>query len=203
MFWDLSLVLSKFAILSLLTFTLWTKNVTAQQISEKEHEADVIKDDIRKTIPKRFFLPVYRGDLLAYLKQQDDMADSAEDVAVLLNMKSLLLPEELTETVFTYIGSVLSVCEKAYEISNFLPNLVKAGFEGREVDTVLQMIATLEKQEHESDQMQFHLSQKLFALEDQLKPTDVFLWFKIFGELGNLADYAEKIGDRLRRMIST
>ena len=45
----------------------------ARKIFKTEHEADIIKDEIRQTIPKRFFLPVYRGDLLGYLKLQDDI----------------------------------------------------------------------------------------------------------------------------------
>ena len=71
----------------------------AKQVFKAEHEADIVKDEIRRTIPKRFFLPVYRGDLLGYLKLQDDMADSVEDVAVLLTIKNL----EDTQGFFTFI----------------------------------------------------------------------------------------------------
>ncbi len=37
---------------------------------------------------------------------------------------------------------------------------------------------------------------------NEMKATDIFLWFRIFGELGRLADCAEKTGERLRRMLS-
>ncbi|MHC4091785.1 MAG: DUF47 family protein, partial [Planctomycetota bacterium] len=60
----------------------------------------------------------------------------------------------------------------------------------------------VEKAEWEADRKQYELSQALFALEDKLAATDIFLWFRIFGELGALANHAEKTADRVRRMLA-
>ena len=98
----------------------------AKKIFKAEHEADVIKDEIRRSIPKRFFLPVYRGDLLGYLKLQDDMADTVEDLAVLLTLKNIALPSALHDEVFAFVDKVLEVCRKTKEIAEFLPTLVDA-----------------------------------------------------------------------------
>lgn len=183
------------------------KYETLRELTEKvfkvEHKADIIKDDIRRTIPKRFFLPVYRGDLLGYLKLQDDMADSAEDLAVLLTIKELVLPEPLVDHTFEYVAKVEEVCRQTREVADFLPTLVEGDMVGEEADRALSMIAAVEKGEWEADRLQYRLSQKLFALEDKIKATDILLWFRIFGELGQLANFAEKTGDRLRRMLST
>ncbi len=174
----------------------------AKKTCKAEHKADIIKDDIRSTIPKRFFLPVYRGDLLGYLKLQDDMADSVEDIASLLTMKKLVLPGELVEPAFQYVDKVNEVCQGTHAIADYLPTLVESDMSGAEVEHALNMVAAVEKREWEADRLQHQLSQKLFALDDQMKPTDVLLWFRIFGELGQLANFAEKTGDRLRRMLS-
>jgi len=64
----------------------------SSQVFKSEHKADVIKDEIRRSMPRMFSLPIYRGDLLSYLKLQDDMADAVEDVAVVLTIKNLALP---------------------------------------------------------------------------------------------------------------
>jgi len=175
----------------------------AKQVFKAEHKADIIKDEIRQSIPKRFFLPVYRGDLLGLLKLQDGMADSAEDVAVLLTIKQLALPADLVDSAFEYLTSVETVCNKAQHVSDGLPKLVDMDLNAGEVDRILDMVAEVEKSEWESDRVQYRLSQELFALEDEIKATDIFLWFRVFGELGNLADHAEKTGERLRRMLST
>jgi len=175
----------------------------AKKIFKAEHQADIIKDDIRRTIPKRFFLPVYRGDLLGSVKLQDDMADSVEDIAVLLTIKNLDLPESLVESTFEYLAKVEEVCRQTRDIADYLPTLVAGDMVGEEAERALSMIAEVERAEWEADRLQYNLSQKLFALEDEMKATDIVLWFRIFGELGQLANFAEKTGDRLRRMLST
>ncbi len=175
----------------------------AKKVFKAEHRADMIKDDIRGTIPKRFFLPVYRGDLLGYVKLQDDMADSVEDLAVLLTIKQLSLPETLVELTFEYVAKVEQVCQQSYELSEYLPTLVEGDMIGPEAEHALRMVADIEKREWESDRLQYTLSQALFKLEDELRATDIFLWFRVFGELGQLANFAEKTADRVRRMLST
>lgn len=174
-----------------------------RKVFKTEHEADTIKDEIRQTIPKRFFLPVYRGDLLGYLKLQDDMADSVEDIAVLLTIKPMKLAVTLVEQTFDYVTKVESVCHQTAKIGDYLPTLVEGDMVGKEAEHVLAQIAAVEKAEWEADRIQYTLSQKLFALEDELKASDLILWFRVYGELGQLANFAEKTGDRLRRMLST
>jgi len=173
----------------------------AKTIFKIEHEADIIKDDIRQMIPKRFFLPVYRGDLLGYVKLQDDMADSVEDIAVLLTMKQLTLPAPLVELTFDYLAKVVDVCQRIGQIADYLPTLVAGDMVGKEAEQAVTMVAEIEKAEWEADRLQYTLSQNLFALEDEMRATDILLWFRIFGELGQLANFAEKTGDRLRRML--
>ena len=38
-------------------------------------------------------------------------------------------------------------------------------------------------------------------MEDELRPTDIFLWSGIFQNLGALANHADKTAERLRRML--
>jgi len=175
----------------------------ARKVFKTEHDADIIKDKIRQTIPKRFFLPVYRGDLLGYLKLQDDMADAVEDIAVLLTLKKLTLPAALVEETFGYVDKVLDVCGQTRGLGDYLPTLVEGDMVGKEAAHTLEMVAAVEKAEWEADRIQYSLSQNLFKLEDEMKPSDLMLWFRIYHELGQLANFAEKTGDRLRRMLSS
>ena len=174
----------------------------AEKVFKAEHKADIIKDDIRQTIPKRFFLPVYRGDLLGYLKLQDDMADAVEDVAALLTIKDLLLPAPLVDVTFEYIDKVDEVCKRSLAIADYLPTLVESDMGGAEAEHALGLVSAVEKGEWQADRLQYKLSQMLFALDDEMKPTDLILWFRIYGEVGQVANHAEKTGERLRRMLS-
>ncbi|MFH1420217.1 MAG: TIGR00153 family protein [Planctomycetota bacterium] len=167
-----------------------------------EHEADVIKDAIRQRIPRSFFLPVYRGDLLGYLKLQDDMADEVEDIAILLTIKNLKMPDSLVDEIFGYLDKILLACKRMDEMNAHIRELVSRGFRAEEADGVFGMIRAVEKAEWEADKAQYSLSKSLFALEDEIKTTDLILWWRIFLELGRLANHADNIADRLRRMLS-
>jgi len=174
----------------------------AADVFKAEHEADLIKDQIRQEIPRSFFLPVYRGDLLGYLKLQDNAADAVEDLAYLLTMKRLKLPAELVEGVSTYLDLISAVDTRTREMNERLRELVAAGFHAERAGDIQEVIRAVEKAEWEADKQQYELGKALFALEDSIKPTDLMLWWRIFLELGQLANHFEKMADRLRRMLS-
>lgn len=173
----------------------------SKKVFKTEHDADVIKDEIRQTIPKTFYLPVFRGDLLGHLKLQDDMADAAEDIAVLLTIKRLELPEQIREEAMTYVGTVIDVCNQAAELTIQVQAVVEEGFEPGRVAKLLEAVKAVETAEWQSDRVQYKLSRDLFALESVISPVDIMLWFKIFGEAGRLANFAESLADRIRRML--
>jgi predicted phosphate transport protein (TIGR00153 family) len=174
----------------------------AEEVFKAEHEADKVKAEIRRTIPKAFSLPVYRGDLLAFLHVQDELADVAEDLAVQLTIKKLALPEALTDDVLAYVRQVLRVCAKLYEALGLLKDLVEEDFSGPRGEQVMALVREAEHEEWVADKQQYKLAQRLFALEDELKPTDIFLWSAIFQNLGALANHADKTAERLRRMVA-
>jgi hypothetical protein len=173
-----------------------------EQVFKAEHEADEVKQEIRRTIPRAFSLPVFRGDLLAYLHVQDDLADTAEDLAVQLTIKKLKMPEALADDVLDYVRQVLTTCERLYEATGQLMELAEADFGGEPAERVLEIARQAEHEEWVADKMQYKLAQRLFALEDELKPTDIFLWSGIFQNLGALANHADKTAERLRRMLA-
>ena len=174
-----------------------------KEVFKTEHEADVIKDEIRQTIPKTFYLPVLRGDLLGHLKLQDDMADTAEDLAFLLTIKQVVLPAAISDEAMEYVDTVKSVCELANALATRLQQVVEKGFLPDMVDEALVAVKAVEKAEWESDRCQYKLSQALFTLENEVSPVDIMLWFKVFGELGELANHAESLADRVRRMLTS
>ena len=175
---------------------------TVEVIFEAEHQADKVKEEIRSTIPKTFSLPVFRGDLLGYLKLLDDIADSVEDVAVLVTIKKLALPSFLHEELTAYLSKVCHICRNTQTLNESLQNVVKSGFSGSEIQKTLDIVSAVETAEFEADQIQYKLAKTLFAHEDEMKATDVMLWFKIFGKLGQLANAAENAADRVHRMLT-
>ncbi len=172
------------------------------KIISAERKADELKMEIRRIVPKGVFLPVNREDLLRYLKIQDDLADTAEDIAVLASMKKLFAPVTLADEIMHYVDIVLNVCSLADEATDQLRPLVTAGFKGESAQNIMDLVEKAELAEREADEFGLQLAKKLFKAEDQMKGSDIFLWFKIFGLIGDLADYADKTGELLSNMLS-
>lgn len=172
-----------------------------REISDQERRADEIKNDVRDHLPRSMLLPVDRGDILAYVKEQDAMADAAEDLAVILSMREIRMPPGLHEDLRALLEKVLETSQLLFEASGELPKLQAASFTGPEVERVLEMVAELHRQEREADELQAKFSRALFAHEAEIDPVSVFLLMHLAEVLGDVADAAENTGDILRLML--
>ncbi len=174
-----------------------------QEIDRLEGEADRLKNDLRAHLPKRLLLPVDRRDLLEILDQQDSIADRLQDVAGLLVDRPMPVPESMGDKLLDLVDGVVRTCEHAARAIQSLDELVEIGFRGREAERVSQQIDQIGALEGESDRLEADLIRELFRIEDELSPVTVMLWYQLIGWVGNLADGAEKVGNRLRLLIAT
>lgn len=78
-----------------------------EQISRLEHQADEIKQEIQDHLLRSLFLPVDRGDILRFLREQDGIADSVEDLAVLVTMRRTTVPDAVKPRVRALVDQVL------------------------------------------------------------------------------------------------
>jgi len=173
----------------------------AEKIFKAEHDADLVKKEIRGHLPKSIFLPVSRGDILRFLKEQDNIADSAEDLAVLVTLRKMMVPEELKDELKDFVRKVLETYEMAMNVSSEIKLLAETSFGGAEAHKVMDMIEQLKEKEFEADKAQMKAAKKMFSLEKKLDPVSVTMWMHIFGELGALANHAENAGDQMRLML--
>ena len=68
-----------------------------QEIDRLEHAADEIKHEIRRHLPRRMFLAIERRDMLEILDYQDSIADVAQDIAELVDLRGMVIPKDLVE----------------------------------------------------------------------------------------------------------
>lgn len=172
------------------------------RISDLEHEADEIKREIRNHLPKSLFLPVDRGDMLKFLKEQDAIADTAEDIAVLLTIRKTSIPPELHDDVLRLTREVISVSEQLVEAAQEMENLYEASFGGREAEKVIELIEKVNHGEYEADKIQTEVSRRVYDLEERLDPVSIYFIMKLFRVLGAIANHAENTGDSLRMMLT-
>jgi len=172
------------------------------QIFALEQEADDIKNKLRAHLPKSLLMPVDRRDLLEVLDMQDSIADTAQDIAGLLVERPMEVPLSLEKPLLNLTHRCVEACKKAEEIIGELDELVETGFRGRESERVAEMVDELNRIEDDTDDMGMELTHLLFAQEDQMKPVSVMFWYQLIQWIGDLADYAEKVGNRLRLLLA-
>ena len=173
-----------------------------ERIFALENEADVIKNQLRSQLPKSLFMPVDRRDLLEVLDLQDNIADTAQDIAGLLVARKMEVAEGMRQPLLNLVRRCVDACDQASRIIERLDELVETGFRGPESESVIEMVEQLNNIESDTDQMGLELTQSLFAHEDDMNPVSVVFWHDLIEMIGELADYAEKVGNRLRLLLA-
>jgi predicted phosphate transport protein (TIGR00153 family) len=170
-------------------------------VSKLEYEADVLKHEIRENLPRRFFTPVDKADLDRFLHCQDNIADHALDLAVILLIRRTKIHPALVQELREFVDQVLKVSDTLLLTASEMGPLVQASFGGAEAKSVLDHIKGLGEGEWIADRMQRKISQHIYCLEKELDPITIVFYEKILHALSGVADAAENTGDVLRRMI--
>lgn len=173
----------------------------AKEISKLEHDADVTKDDIRNNLPSGLFLPIAKASLLEILSLQDNIADCAEDVAILLTFHNIEVLPSFSVEFYAFLQKNLETFEKGYEIIQEMGQLLESSFGGIEAEKVRKMVEEVAFKEHEADILQAVLLKKLFKQSDAMSTPIFFLWMKIIEELATLSDESEKLANRVRMTL--
>ncbi len=171
-------------------------------INRCESEADFIKNELRMHLPKSLFLSVGRNDVLQVVQTQDSIADVIQDIAGLMVAREMSLPEFMQAPVLELIAHCVKACDQSALIIEELDELQAVGFQGHEASVVEDMVSELSRIESETDAMGSSLAHTLFAHEEQLGPVSVLLWHQLLRSIGNIADYAENVGDRVLLLVA-
>ncbi len=164
--------------------------------------ADDLKNQLRSHLPRSLFMPVDRRDLLDLLNAQDSIADTAQDIAGLVVLRGMEIPAFLAEGLLPYARRVVDAVHKCGEVIGELDELLEMGFKGRETERVERNIQELSVIETETDVQGMALVALLFEHQDELNTLEIVYWDRLIELIGDIADYAEDVGDRLRLLIA-
>jgi predicted phosphate transport protein (TIGR00153 family) len=170
-------------------------------VSRLEYEADTIKHNVRDHLPRRYFMPVERVDLERFISSQDNIADKAEDFAVILTLRETKLHPEIMDKFFDFVDQIFQVTGTLLTAAVELSNLAEASFSGAEAKVVLSLLKGLNEEEWKADRMARSLSKQVYGLEKELDPITIIFYEKMILTLGAIANEAENAGDMLRTMI--
>jgi len=175
---------------------------TRDEIFRLENAADDIKNELRAHLPKRLFMPVDRRDLLEILDLQDTIADTAQDIAGMMIVRKMEIIEPMHVPLLGLTRRCVDACNQMAKIMEQLDELLETGFRGPESERVLEMIDELNKIETDTDQKGADLAGIIFANEDTLGPVSVIIWIRVLHWITDLADYAERVGNRHRLLLA-
>jgi len=170
-------------------------------MSRTEHEADVIKTELRDKLTKLYFLSVGQNELSRFLAYQDDIADAAEDFAVVLVLRKTKIPNELKAGFIAFVEQVISVSELLLNLEKDLSTLAEAAFTGEEAENVLKSIEKIGAEEWKADRLGRKFARSFYNMEDKLDPITVIFLDKYCKRLSAVSNNAEKTAKYLRLII--
>ena len=174
-----------------------------QQVIQAEKEADSIKNEVRNHLPRNIFMPINRRYLLEMLDMQDSIADVAQDIVILLNIRRMSLTKELSQDVIHFVKKSQDVCYLARGLTQEFGDVIESGFGRHEIKKLLEMIDNVSIAETEADNLEDALVRRLYEVEEKMNSVDAVFWYKIFELIGDIADFSKKSGNRLRLMIAS
>lgn len=185
--------------------------VTVDELSKKifivEHEADEIKLDIRDNLPRAKLLPVARPDLLAFLKEQDNLADMVEDLAMMLAIRPFRLPEKNCETLrdeMLGLGyQAVYAARHASRMFDRIGELRDAAFSGKVADELRENADEVSGHEYKADKHQYRIVRCVLTTDDpEWTFADAYTLMEVVRAFSGLANHAESMTDYLRLMIA-
>jgi len=171
-------------------------------INNKEEKADKLKKKLRMNLPSTFMMPFSRRDLLDVLLIQDSIANITKDLVGLMMTRHMVFPEEIADDFIKLADLCIKTSGAALVAINELDELLETAFSSRTRKVVGKMIKTVNELEHETDDAQNDIRNKLFALESDLPPVDVMFYYRAIEWLGETADAAQKVGSRFEVMLT-
>ena len=181
----------------------WEKAETVCiSINSKEEKADKLKKKLRMNLPSTFMMPFSRRDLLDVLLIQDSIANITKDLAGLMMTRHMVFPQEIAGDYIKLAEDCIKTSGAAVAAINELDALLETAFGSRERKVVDQMIKEVNRLEHETDDAQNDIRNKLFAFESSLPPVDVMFYYRAIEWLGETADAAQKVGSRFEVMLT-
>ncbi|MCD6147387.1 MAG: TIGR00153 family protein [Thermoplasmata archaeon] len=174
----------------------------ANKISELEHEADLIKGNIRSHLPSSILMPVDKKYFIWLLREQDAILDHAENLAQLMDMRRTVVPIKLKELFIEHTHLVAETVSEMEKAVSKVKDLVESSFVRKDRDEVKKYIHNVHRKEWEADQKKYELTKEIYKMEKELAPMDVYHLLKIADWTDDIADHAENVADWLRAMVA-
>ncbi|ANH78486.1 TIGR00153 family protein [Candidatus Chlamydia sanziniae] len=173
----------------------------AKIVSDKEYQADCIKNDMRNHLPVGLFMPISRAGILEIISIQDSIADTAEDVAILLTIRHLSFYPSMEGLFFQFLEKNLEAFKLTMTLLHEFNQLLESSFGGRKADKARVLVGHVAKTEHESDVLQRELMQVFFSDDFVISEKEFYLWLQVIRRTAGISDSSEKLAHRINMTL--
>ena len=173
-----------------------------KKVSKLEHEADIIKSNLRNHLPSSLFMPVDKGKFMWALREQDAILDHADNLVRMLDMRHTKIPKKLQKPFIDHAKAVMKTVDAMETAVDNIRDLVETSFVKREREQTKEFIYKVHENEYKADELKYDMTKGIYELEKKIDPMDVYHLLKIADWVDDIADHAENVADWLRAMIA-
>lgn len=178
------------------------EQIQADLVSQREHDADVVKREIRLQLAKTPRLPFPKDRVLELLWHQDEIADLSQDAALLMALRRPNLGLEL-EDAFRALGETLSKAAHTYvQAVTAFDSAYAEGNVAAKLSEISAQLELVHRLEHESDLLEREIVATVYKRED-LPPFDRYHLVQMVIVLGDTVDQVENAAGDLSLLMAT
>jgi len=171
----------------------------AKHITEIEKEADKVKTNIRGHLPKGLILPVEKFEIFLYLKEQDGVADSAEEIINWLSFKDIDIPEDLAQKLQKLLTQNLEPLRYIEELVQRATDfLITRSETSRNI--AKELVRKIRYEEYLSENLATELKREVFSRISD--PLTLFYLLNLVDMITDISGHAENAADLMRAMIA-
>ncbi|AEH45157.1 phosphate uptake regulator, PhoU [Thermodesulfatator indicus DSM 15286] len=164
-----------------------------------EREADSLKKNIRGHLPHGIILPVDKFELFMYLKEQDAIADAAEEILKWLTFKEYEVSEDISFQLVLLTKHNIETTELLIPLLEYAKAYLSLE------DTIArekakEVIRNIRSREHESDEIATTLKREIFNIEQDA--VSILHLLRVTELICQLSGRAENAGDLMRAMLA-
>lgn len=170
-----------------------------KDIIEIEKEADKLKRNIRGHLPKGIILPVERFELFLYLKEQDAIADVAEEILNWLSFKHILIPENIYKKSENLLTQSIEAIKHLEDMILYSADfLTYRNEESR--NRVKEIVRNIRYAQYLAEAKGNEIKKEIFATTNE--PILLFYMLKLIDLILGISHHAENTADLMRAMIA-
>ncbi|MBW1974838.1 MAG: TIGR00153 family protein [Deltaproteobacteria bacterium] len=165
-----------------------------------ESQGDSIKRNLRGHLPRGVLLPMDKFKLFAYIREQDKVLDSVQNVLHWLSYHNTKVPDPIVDDLLLLVDRSLYSLKAVHPMVSAAESYFDS-FSEEMRQVVKESIAQIREYEFQSDQVERKLLADLFAYPFE-NPIEAFHLIRTVELLGDISNHAENAADMMRAMIA-